>query len=96
MVRARSALSSAEVDEVAPVAGSEGVGAEDAPSSVHCSRSRSGWVDRLRQSAVRSWVVAGEPGYRAVDAERAAWSRARRPKPTKLSRLPGLAAMVEG
>jgi IS30 family transposase len=31
----------------------------------------------------------GRAGYRA------AWSRAQRPKPAKLSRLPGLAAMVE-
>ena len=37
----------------------------------------------------------GRAGYRAVDADSAAWSRARRSKPTKLSRLPGLAAMVE-
>jgi IS30 family transposase len=37
----------------------------------------------------------GRAGYRAVDADQVAWSRARRPKPTKLSRLPGLAAMVE-
>jgi IS30 family transposase len=37
----------------------------------------------------------GRTGYRAVTADQAAWSRARRPKPTKLSRLPGLAAMVE-
>ena len=31
----------------------------------------------------------GRGGYRV------AWSRAQRPEPTKLSRLPGLAAMVE-
>jgi IS30 family transposase len=37
----------------------------------------------------------GRSGYRAVTADQAAWSRACRPKPTKLSRLPGLTAMVE-
>jgi IS30 family transposase len=37
----------------------------------------------------------GRAGYRTVDADQAAWSRAQRPKPTKLSRLPGLVAMVE-
>jgi IS30 family transposase len=37
----------------------------------------------------------GRAGYRAVVAEATAWSRASRPKPTKLSRYPGLMAMVE-
>ena len=37
----------------------------------------------------------GREGYRAVSADQAAWARACRPKPTKLSRLPGLASMVE-
>ena len=36
----------------------------------------------------------GRAGYRAVDADQVAWSRAQRPKPTKLSRLPGLVAVV--
>jgi len=37
----------------------------------------------------------GRGGYRAVVADRVAWVRAARPKPTKLSRWPGLRAMVE-
>ena len=37
----------------------------------------------------------GRTGYRAVVADRAAWARAVRPKPTKLGRRPGLRAMVE-
>ena len=37
----------------------------------------------------------GRAGYRAVAADRAAWARAARPKRTKLSRWPGLRAMVE-
>jgi transposase, IS30 family len=37
----------------------------------------------------------GREGYRAGLADAGAWERARRPKPTKLSRLPGLRAMVE-
>jgi transposase, IS30 family len=37
----------------------------------------------------------GRSRYRALPAERAAWTRATRPKQTKLSRWPGLRAMVE-
>ena len=37
----------------------------------------------------------GRAGYRALAADRAAWARACRPKQTKLSRWPGLRAMVE-
>ena len=37
----------------------------------------------------------GRGGYRAVHADSLAWQRACRPKPTKLSRLPGLASMVD-
>jgi IS30 family transposase len=37
----------------------------------------------------------GREGYRAQLADVGAWERARRPKPTKLSTLPGLRAMVE-
>ena len=37
----------------------------------------------------------GRAGYRALTAEHAAWARAARPKQTKLSRWPGLRAMVE-
>jgi IS30 family transposase len=37
----------------------------------------------------------GRTGYRAVAADQAAWTRAARPKQTKLSRWPGLRAMVE-
>jgi len=37
----------------------------------------------------------GRGGYRAVVADRVAWARAARPKQTKLSRWPGLRAMVE-
>jgi IS30 family transposase len=37
----------------------------------------------------------GRSGYRALTADQAAWTRACRPKPTKLARLPGLRAMVE-
>jgi IS30 family transposase len=37
----------------------------------------------------------GRAGYRALAADRAAWSRACRPKQTKLARWPGLRAMVE-
>src|SRR5215208_3425840 len=37
----------------------------------------------------------GRAGYPAVAADRSAWVRAARPKPTKLGRLPGLRAMVE-
>jgi IS30 family transposase len=37
----------------------------------------------------------GRAGYRALAADQAAWARAVRPKPTKLSGLPGLRAMVE-
>jgi IS30 family transposase len=38
---------------------------------------------------------AGRSGYRAVQADAQAWTRACRPKPTKLSSRPGLASMVE-
>jgi IS30 family transposase len=38
---------------------------------------------------------AGRSRYRALAADRVAWSRACRPKQTKLSRWPGLRAMVE-
>jgi IS30 family transposase len=37
----------------------------------------------------------GRSRYRALTADRAAWDRAARPKQTKLSRWPGLRAMVE-
>jgi IS30 family transposase len=37
----------------------------------------------------------GRSRYRALAADRAAWDRAVRPKQTKLSRWPGLRAMVE-
>jgi IS30 family transposase len=37
----------------------------------------------------------GRVGYRALAADQAAWSRAARPKQTKLARWPGLRAMVE-
>jgi IS30 family transposase len=37
----------------------------------------------------------GRAGYRAVAADRAAWARGCRPKPTKLGRWPGLRSMVE-
>jgi IS30 family transposase len=37
----------------------------------------------------------GRGGYRALPADRAAWTRACRPKQTKLARWPGLRAMVE-
>jgi IS30 family transposase len=37
----------------------------------------------------------GRDGYRAFAADQRAWAQARRPKATKLSRLPGLRAMVE-
>ena len=39
--------------------------------------------------------AGGRDRYRAVAADRAAWDRACRPKPTKLASLPGLASMVE-
>src|SRR5262245_4080198 len=39
--------------------------------------------------------AGGRCGYRAVAADRAAWSLACRPKQTKLARLPVLASMVE-
>jgi IS30 family transposase len=38
---------------------------------------------------------AGRQAYRALPADAAAWTRACRPKPTKLSRRPGLRSMVE-
>jgi IS30 family transposase len=37
----------------------------------------------------------GRAGYRALAADQAAWTRAARPKQTKLARWPGLRAMVE-
>ena len=37
----------------------------------------------------------GRAGYRALAADHAAWTRAARPKQTKLGRWPGLRAMVE-
>jgi IS30 family transposase len=37
----------------------------------------------------------GRAGYRALAADRAAWARGCRPKPTKLGRWPGLRSMVE-
>ncbi len=40
-------------------------------------------------------AAGGRARYRAVVADRAAWSRACRPKQTKLARCPGLASMVE-
>ena len=40
-------------------------------------------------------VNGGRVRYRAMTADAAAWARAARPKPTKLSRYPGLAQMVE-
>ena len=62
--------------------------------------------DSLRTIAVRlgrapstvSREVSGNGGrhsYRALAADQAAWARAARPKQTKLSRWPGLRAMVE-
>jgi hypothetical protein len=53
-------------------------------------------LDRAPSTVSRE--VAGNGGrvhYRALAAPRAAWSRAVRPKPTKLGRWPGLRAMVE-
>jgi transposase, IS30 family len=38
--------------------------------------------------------TGGRQSYRAVQADSAAWTRACRPKPTKLSRRPGLRSMV--
>ena len=38
---------------------------------------------------------AGRSGYRAVQADAQAWTRACRPKATRLSSRPGLASMVE-
>ena len=51
-----------------------------------------------RAPSTVSREVAGNGGrsrYRALAADRAAWTRACRPKQTKLSRWPGLRAMVE-
>jgi IS30 family transposase len=53
-------------------------------------------LDRAPSTVSREVVAnGGRAGYRALAADAAAWTRAMRPKPTKLSRYPGLAAMVE-
>jgi transposase, IS30 family len=58
-----------------------------------CAASRRCWAP----STVSREVAAngGRSRYRALTADRAAWDRAARPKQTKLSRWPGLRAMVE-
>ena len=53
-------------------------------------------LDRSPSTVCREVAAAGgRSRYRAVSADRAAWSRACRPKETKLARLPVLASMVE-